>query len=73
MNILVFNIETTPDIEGGQAIFDLQGLDDKSTAKAMMHMHQQKTGCDSLPCICIKLSPYPSCIEAWVTIWVSRL
>ncbi|MEE9445603.1 MAG: 3'-5' exonuclease [Cocleimonas sp.] len=49
MNILVFNIETTPDIEGGQAIFDLQGLDDKSTAKAMMHMHQQKTGCDSLP------------------------
>ncbi|HIO96647.1 MAG TPA: 3'-5' exonuclease [Leucothrix sp.] len=49
MNVLVFNIETIPDIEGGQAIFDLQGLDDNSTAKAMLHMHQQKTGSDSLP------------------------
>ncbi len=45
----MFDIETIPDIEGGQAIFDLQGLDDKSTAKAMMHMHQQKTGSDFLP------------------------
>lgn len=49
MNVLVFDIETIPDIEGGQAIFDLQGLDDTSTAKAMMHMHQQKTGLDFLP------------------------
>lgn len=49
MNVLVFDIETIPDVEGGQAIFDLQGLDDKSTAKAMMHMHQQKTGSDFLP------------------------
>ncbi len=49
MNVLVFDIETIPDIEGGQAIFDLHGLDDKSTAKAMMHMHQQKTGSDFLP------------------------
>jgi len=49
LNVLVFNIETIPDIEGGQAIFDLQGLDDASTAKAMMHMHQQKTGSDFLP------------------------
>ncbi len=49
MNVLVFDIETIPDIEGGQAIFDLQGLDDKSTAKAMMHMHQQKTGSNFLP------------------------
>ncbi len=49
LNVLVFDIETIPDIEGGQAIFDLKGLDDKSTAKAMMHMHQQKTGSDFLP------------------------
>lgn len=49
MNVLVFDIETIPDIEGGQAIFDLQGLDDKSTVKAIMHMHQQKTGSDFLP------------------------
>ncbi len=49
MNMLVFDIETIPDVEGGQAIFNLQGLDDKSTAKAMMHIHQQKTGSDFLP------------------------
>lgn len=49
MNILVFSIKTTPDIEGGQAIFGLQGLDDESTVKAMRHMHQQKTGSDDLP------------------------
>lgn len=49
MNVLVFNIETIPDIEGGQKIYDLQGLDDKSTAKAMFHIRQQKTACDFLP------------------------
>jgi len=49
MNVLVFDIETIPDIEGGQAIFDLQGLDDASTVKAMRHIHQQKTGTDFLP------------------------
>jgi len=49
MNVLVFKIKTIPDIEAGQAIFDLQGLDDKSTVKAMRHMHQQKTGSDTLP------------------------
>ena len=49
MNVLVFDILTIPDIEGGQAIFDLKGLDDKSTAKAMKHIHQQKTGTDFLP------------------------
>ena len=49
MNVLVFDIETVPDIEGGQRIFDLQGLDDNSTAKAMAHLQQQKTGSSFLP------------------------
>ncbi len=49
MNVLVFDIETVPDIEGGQKIFDLEGLDEKSTAKAMFHLQQQKTGSDFLP------------------------
>ncbi len=49
MNVLVFDIETIPDIEGGQRVFDLNGLDDKSTAKAMTHLQQQKTGSDFLP------------------------
>ena len=49
MNVLVFDIETIPDIEGGQKVYDLAGLDDKSTAKAMFHMRQQKTGSEFLP------------------------
>ena len=49
MNVLVFDIETIPDIEGGQKIYDLEGLDDKSTAKAMFHIRQQNTGSDFLP------------------------
>jgi len=49
LNVLVFDIETIPDIEGGQRIYDLKGLDDKSTAKAMFHLRMQKTGDDFLP------------------------
>jgi predicted PolB exonuclease-like 3'-5' exonuclease len=49
MNVLVFEIKTIPDIEGGQHIYDLQGLDDKSTAKALFHISKQQSGCDFLP------------------------
>ena len=49
MNVLVFDIETIPDIEGGQRIYNLQGLDEKSTAKALFHITKQKTGSDFLP------------------------
>ncbi len=49
MNVLVFDIETVPDVDGGQRIYDLAGLDDKSTAKAMFHIRQQKSGSDFLP------------------------
>ena len=49
MNVLVFDIETIPDIDGGQRIYDLAGLDDKSTAKAMFHIRQQKAGSEFLP------------------------
>lgn len=49
MNVLVFDIETIPDIDGGQKIYDLAGLDDKSTAKAMFHIRQQKSGSEFLP------------------------
>lgn len=49
MNVLAFNIETIPDIEGGQRIHSLQGLDDSSTSKALFHLRQQKTGSRKLP------------------------
>ena len=49
MNVLVFDIETIPDIESGQKIFDLEGLDDGSTIKAMRHLRQQKASTDFMP------------------------
>lgn len=49
MNVLVFDIETIPDIDGGQRIHSLQGLDDESTAKALFHLRKQKTGNSLLP------------------------
>lgn len=49
MNVLVFNIKTIPDIQTGQKIFDLEGLDDVSTIKAMKHLRQQHAGTDFMP------------------------
>lgn len=49
MNVLIFDIETIPDIESGQKIYDLEGLDDNSTIKAMRHIRQQKSGTDFMP------------------------
>jgi len=49
MNVLAFNIETIPDIDGGQRIHQLQGLDDSSTSKALFHLRQQQTGSRKLP------------------------
>jgi len=34
--IIAFDIETVPDTEGGQRLFDLQGLSEKQAAKAML-------------------------------------
>lgn len=49
MNVLVFSIKTIPDIDGGKQIYSLQGLDDKSTSKALFHLRKQQTGSDELP------------------------
>jgi 3'-5' exonuclease len=44
MNVLVFDIETIPDLEGGRRIYDLDGLDDKDTASALFNIRRQETG-----------------------------
>ena len=44
MNILVFDIETVPDIEGGAKLLDLKGLSKKNIIKAMEHTQFQKSG-----------------------------
>jgi predicted PolB exonuclease-like 3'-5' exonuclease len=48
-NIFVFDIETIPDVDSGRRLYDLQGLSDADTGKAMQHMRQQKTGSEFLP------------------------
>lgn len=49
MAILVFDIETIPDIESGRNLYDLQGLSDEDTAQAMFALRRAKVGNDFLP------------------------
>lgn len=44
MNVLVFDIETVPDLEGGRRLFGLEGLQDADTADAMFHLRRQESG-----------------------------
>jgi len=44
MNVLVFDIETIPDVDGGRRLYDLSGLSDKEVADVMHHMRRQETG-----------------------------
>tara|TARA_B100001564_G_C20585930_1_gene645476 strand:- start:162 stop:926 length:765 start_codon:yes stop_codon:yes gene_type:complete len=44
MNILVFDIETVPDTDGGAKLLELNGLDKKDIIKAMEHSQFQKSG-----------------------------
>ncbi|MEJ2060120.1 MAG: 3'-5' exonuclease [Gammaproteobacteria bacterium] len=48
MNVMVFDIETVPDVEAGRRIYDLGDLSDADTAKAMFHLRQEKTGSEFL-------------------------
>ena len=49
MNILVFDIETVPDVELGRRIYGLDGLADAQVAKAMFALRRQGRGGDFLP------------------------
>ena len=44
MNILVFDIETVPDLDGGRRLHGLDGLSDEDVAKALFHLRAQETG-----------------------------
>jgi predicted PolB exonuclease-like 3'-5' exonuclease len=44
MNILVFDIETIPDVATGRRLHSLDGLSDEDSAKAMFHLRRQETG-----------------------------
>ena len=47
-NIMVFDIETVPDVEGGRRIYGLDELDDEAVANAMFKLRVEKTGRDFL-------------------------
>ncbi len=43
-NVLVFDIETVPDVETGRRLFNLKDLSDEDVALAMRALRAQKTG-----------------------------
>ena len=49
MSILVFDIETVPDVEAGRKLFDLDGLSDEDVGSAMFAIRRAKVGNDFLP------------------------
>ncbi len=48
MNVLVFDIETVPDVELGRRLHGLEGLPDEQVAKAMFALRRQRNGSDFL-------------------------
>jgi 3'-5' exonuclease len=48
MPVMVFDIETVPDVDGGRRIHGFEGLSDEDTARALMQLRVQKTGSDFL-------------------------
>ncbi len=48
MNVLVFDIETVPDVASGRRLHGLDGLDDNDVANVMFHKRRQETGNDFL-------------------------
>ncbi len=44
MNILVFDIETIPDVEAGRRLLNLEGLSDEDVAQVMFSQRRQETG-----------------------------
>ena len=48
MNVLVFDIETVPDVDGARRLFGLEGLPDADVARAMFHKRRQEAGTEFL-------------------------
>lgn len=44
MNVLVFDIETVPDVQGGRRLYGLEGLSDDEVAHVMYAKRSQETG-----------------------------
>ena len=44
MNVLVFDIETVPDVDAGRRLYKLGDLPDQDVAKVMFHKRREQTG-----------------------------
>ena len=44
MNVLVFDIETIPDVDAGRRLYQLDGLSDEDVARALAHKRREETG-----------------------------
>ncbi len=44
LNVLVFDIETVPDVASGRRLYGLEGLSDADVANVMFHKRRQETG-----------------------------
>lgn len=49
MSVLVFDIETIPDVEAGRLLYQLGELDDAGVIRAMRQLRRQKVGHEFLP------------------------
>ncbi len=49
MNVLIFDIETVPDVVSARRMYGLDGLSDVDTAKALFALRRAKVGHDFLP------------------------
>ena len=49
MKPIAIAIKAIPDVETGRRLHNIQNLSDAGVAKAMLHLHQQKTASDNLP------------------------
>ncbi|HKJ22432.1 MAG TPA: 3'-5' exonuclease [Gammaproteobacteria bacterium] len=44
MNVLVFDIETIPDVEAGRRLYELEGLSDEDVVRVLSHKRREETG-----------------------------
>lgn len=44
MNVMIFDIETVPDVESGRRLYDFEGLDDQAVGSAMFKLRYEKVG-----------------------------
>lgn len=65
MRVLVFDIETIPDVETGRRLYGLEGLPDADVAQAMTFHRMQASGSDFLP-------PHQQRIVAISVVWRYR-